>query len=392
MKVGKVSETILKRSIFKQIHTKRDEVLLGAGVGEDCAAMKLAPGEIFVISTDPITGTVKDIGTLAIQITANDLASSGAEPVGVMLTVLLPEEIEEAEIKQMMGEVEAACARFHIQVMGGHTEVTRAVNQPIISVTGVGKVQEGQLVSTAGAKPGQDILVTKWIGVEGTSIIAKEKEEELRKRFPAAFVETAKGFDQYISVVEDSKIAVKHGVSAMHDVTEGGIYGALWEVAEASGVGLEIDLKAIPIRQETVEICECFVRGHGGPFLAGAHQSRQAGDTFQSPVELFRPGCDDKKITRKEKFAFQVPFTKIFSFPFAAGTEQFFVVRRDAIDFCFLYDLLLPTGRNLYDIPHRVTSIRNLFLGVLRHSAWQPGFIQEYYGSPRNAAKRRFRI
>ena len=258
MKVGKVSETILKRSIFKQIHTKRDEVLLGAGVGEDCAAMKLAPGEIFVISTDPITGTVKDIGTLAIQITANDLASSGAEPVGVMLTVLLPEEIEEADIKQMMGEVEEACARFHIQVMGGHTEVTRAVNQPIISVTGVGKVQEGHLVSTAGAKPGQDILVTKWIGVEGTSIIAKEKEEELRKRFPAAFVETAKGFDRYISVVEDSKSAVKHGVSAMHDVTEGGIYGALWEVAEASGVGLEIDLKAIPIRQETVEICECF--------------------------------------------------------------------------------------------------------------------------------------
>ena len=94
--------------------------------------------------------------------------------------------------------------QFHIQVMGGHTEVTRAVNQPIISVTGVGKVQEGHLVSTAGAKPGQDILVTKWIGVEGTSIIAKEKEEELRKRFPAAFVETAKGFDRYISVVADS--------------------------------------------------------------------------------------------------------------------------------------------------------------------------------------------
>lgn len=258
MKVGKVSETILKRSIFKQIRTKRDEVLLGAGVGEDCAAMKLEPGEIFVISTDPITGTVKDVGLLAIQITANDLASSGAEPVGVMLTVLLPESIEEADIRQMMGQVEEACARFHIQVMGGHTEVTRAVTQPVISVTGVGKAREEKLVSTAGAKPGQDILVTKWIGVEGTSIIAKEKEEELRKRFPAAFVETAKGFDQYLSVLPESRIAVEHGVSAMHDVTEGGIYGALWEVAEASGTGLEIDLKAIPIRQETVEICEYF--------------------------------------------------------------------------------------------------------------------------------------
>lgn len=258
MKVGKISETVLKRSIFKQIHTRREEVLLGAGVGEDCAAVKLAPDEVFVISTDPITGTVKDTGMLAIQITANDLASSGAEPVGVMLTVLLPEEIEEKDIREMMGQVEEACSTFHIQVMGGHTEVTRAVNQPVISVTGVGKVREDRLVSTAGAKPGQDILVTKWIGIEGTSIIAKEKESELLARFSESFVDTAKGFDQYLSVVPESRIAVEHGVSAMHDVTEGGIYGALWEVAEASGVGLEADLKAIPIRQETVEICEYF--------------------------------------------------------------------------------------------------------------------------------------
>ncbi len=352
MKVGKVSETILKRSIFKQIHTKREEVILGAGVGEDCAAVKLKPGEVFVLSTDPITGTVKDVGMLAIQITVNDLASragvgedcaavklkpgevfvlstdpitgtvkdvgmlaiqitvndlasSGAEPVGVLLTVLLPEETEESDIREMMGQVEEACARFRIQVMGGHTEVTKSVNQPVISVTGVGKVQEdslvstsgakpGQdilvtkwigvegtsiiakekkeellkrfpesfvetaLVSTSGAKPGQDILVTKWIGVEGTSIIAKEKKEELLKRFPESFVETAAGFDQYLSVLPESRIAAEHGVSAMHDVTEGGIYGALWEVAEASGIGLEIDLKAIPVRQETIEICEYF--------------------------------------------------------------------------------------------------------------------------------------
>lgn len=258
MKVGKVSETILKRSIFKQIHTKRDEVLLGAGVGEDCAAVKLEPGEVFVISTDPITGTVKDVGTLAIQVTVNDLASSGAEPIGVMLTALLPESVTEEDIRKMMGEVEEACAKVRIQVMGGHTEITRAVTQPVISITGVGKAREGCLISTAGAKAGQDILVTKWIGIEGTSIIAKEKEEELRKRFSSSFVETAKGFDQYLSVLPEASIAVGFGISAMHDVTEGGIYGALWELAEASRVGLEIDLKAIPVRQETVEICEHF--------------------------------------------------------------------------------------------------------------------------------------
>ena len=258
MKIGKVSETILKRSIFKQIRTKRDEVLLGAGVGEDCAAMKLEPGEVFVISTDPITGTVKDVGTLAIQVTVNDLASSGAEPVGVMLTVLLPEEITEEDIREMMGQVEEACAKSGIQVMGGHTEVTRAVNQPVISVTGVGKAGENRLISTAGARAGQDILVTKWIGIEGTSIIAKEREEELLTRFSRSFVETAKGFDQHLSVLPEARLAAEFGISAMHDVTEGGIYGALWELAEASGIGLEIDLKSIPIRQETVEVCEYF--------------------------------------------------------------------------------------------------------------------------------------
>ena len=212
MKIGKVPENVLKRSVFKQIHTKRPEVVLGAGVGEDCAAVKLAEDETLVMSTDPITGTAQDIGTLAIQITANDLASAGAEPVGVLLTVLLPPEIEEPDLREMTG----------------------------------------------GAKPGMDILVTKWIGIEGTSIIAKEKEKDLLTRFSAPFIENAKKLDVYLSVLSEAAVAVRSGVSAMHDVTEGGIFGALWEMAEASGVGLEIDLKKIPVRQETIEICEFF--------------------------------------------------------------------------------------------------------------------------------------
>ena len=123
---------------------------------------------------------------------------------------------------------------------------------------GVGKVKDGCLISTGGARPGMDILVTKWIGIEGTSIIAKEKETELKTKFSVPFVEKAKALDAYISVQSEAAVAVKSGVSAMHDVTEGGIFGALWEMAEASGVGLEIDLKKIPIRQETIEVCEFF--------------------------------------------------------------------------------------------------------------------------------------
>ena len=258
MKIGKIPENVLKRSVLKQLHTKRQEVVLGAGVGEDCAAVKLAADEMFVLSTDPITGTVEDIGKLAIQITLNDLASAGAAPIGILLTILLPEDTTEAGLKEIMAQVEEACQAADVQVMGGHTEVTAAVNQAIITVCGVGKVKDGKVISTAGARAGMDILVTKWIGIEGTSIIAKEQEERLRERFSVPFIESAKGLDCFLSVLPEAEIAVRCGVCAMHDVTEGGIFGALWEMAEASGVGLEIDVKKIPIRQETVEVCEFF--------------------------------------------------------------------------------------------------------------------------------------
>ena len=246
MKVGKVPEAVLKRSVLKQIRTNRPEVLLGASVGEDCAAVALQEDEMFVLSTDPITGTVKDIGNLAIQITLNDLASAGAEPIGVMLTFLLPEKLSEAKLRGMMEQAEAAAHAANVQIMGGHTEVTRVVNQPVISVVGVGKAKKGCLISTAGARPGMDVIVTKWVGLEGTSIIAKEKEEELLKRYPQALVDTAKGFDAYLSVLPEAAVAVESGVSAMH------------EMPESAGVGLEIDLTKIPIRQETVEVCEFF--------------------------------------------------------------------------------------------------------------------------------------
>ena len=258
MKIGKVPENVLKRSVMKQLHYKRDEVILGPGIGEDCAALALAEDEILVMSTDPITGTAKDIGKLAIQITANDLVSTGAEPIGVMLTILLPDGTREIALKRIMEQMECACREAKMQILGGHTEVTAVVNQPVVNVAGVAKAKKGSLISTAGARAGMDIVVSKWVGIEGTMIFAKEKEAELKEHFPADFVDTAIGFDRYLSVVPEAAVATQSSVAAMHDVTEGGLFGALWEMAEASGVGLEIDLKKIPIRQETVEICEYF--------------------------------------------------------------------------------------------------------------------------------------
>lgn len=257
MEIGKVPENVLKRSVLKKLSVKRPEVLVHAGVGEDCAV--LAPTkDSFVLSTDPITGAAKEIGKLAFHVTANDIASSGAELVGILLTIILPPESSEDELKQIMEDVTELATTYDVEILGGHTEVSAVVNQSLVSVTGVGKIAKDKLVTTNGLKPGQDLVVTKWIGLEGTSIIASEFEKELQGRLPASIVEESKKFASLLSVVKDSHVAMQIGVSAMHDVTEGGIFGALWEMAEASGVGLEVDLKKIPIRQETIEVCELF--------------------------------------------------------------------------------------------------------------------------------------
>ncbi|MHB8128608.1 MAG: AIR synthase family protein [Mobilitalea sp.] len=258
MNLGKVSETVLKRSVLNQIEHRREEVLVGPAVGEDCSVLAIAEDEVLVISTDPITGTVQDIGTLAVHITANDIASNGADIIGIMLTILLPEGTAESELKMMMKDIEAVCAKLCIEVIGGHTEVTKAVRQPIVTVTGVGKMKRNEMIKTAGAKPGQEIVMTKWAGLEGTAIIATAKEAELKTKYSLSFIEGAKKMIEYISVVPDALVARAVGVTSMHDVTEGGIFGALWEIGAASKVGLEVDIKKVLLKQETVEICEFY--------------------------------------------------------------------------------------------------------------------------------------
>lgn len=258
MEIGKLPESVLKRSVFRQLHTRRPEVVQGAAVGEDCAALALSEDELFVVSTDPITAASKDAGKLAIRITLNDLATTAAEPVAVLVTALLTPETTEEEIRLMMQQMEAECEASGVQIIGGHTEVTDIVNQPLLSITGIGKVKKEQYLMTGGSRPGDDIIATKWIGLEGTSIIAKEKTDELRARLPEDMIRTGQAFDQYLSILPEARVAAANEAHAMHDITEGGIFGALWELAESAGIGLDIDLKKIPIRQETVEICEVF--------------------------------------------------------------------------------------------------------------------------------------
>lgn len=294
MKIGKISESALKRSVLRQIHTRRDEIVSGAGLGEDCAIFALADGEKMVScvqesavaasadarifmqdkrrdlsgnenirkSDDEQQSLAQETDRYTVRMghlirrCANNLAACGAEPVAIQIILLLPESVEEPYIKQLMTDAEATCKVLNIQIAGGQTRVTPTVNMPYATVTGYGKVSENAYRSAIAVAPGQDIVISKWIGLEGTAFLAKQNRQKLLERYPAYFVDEAAGFDRFLSIIPEAATAAKSGVCAMHDASEGGIFSTLWELAEGAGVGLTIDLKKLPLRQETVEVCE----------------------------------------------------------------------------------------------------------------------------------------
>lgn len=257
MRPGKISENVLKRSVLKKIKTHREEVVSGAGIGKDCAILAFGE-EQTVLSVTPVTAPVTELSSYAIPMVLNNIAVAGAHPVGVMLSILLPEETEETELRQIMEQAEEVCYAWNVEIMGGHTEVTSVVAKPVMTVTGVGRKEAARAGFPQGIKANQDIVVSKWIGLEGTARLAKEHKEELCSKYPVRMIEEAAGYDKYLSVIPEAATAMKSGVCGMHDVSRGGIFGALWEMASGAGVGLEVDLKKLPIKQETVEICEFF--------------------------------------------------------------------------------------------------------------------------------------
>lgn len=258
MKTGKLSENVMKRSVLKQIRTKRNEVVNGAGIGENCAILSLPEQSLSAVSSVAVTWNIENAPKHALHRAVNGLAASGAEPVAAMVTMLLPTELEEAQLKRWMAQLEAESATIPMQIADVHVSVTEAVSTPLITLTAVGALRKEEAASVRTIRAGQDIVVSKWIGLEGTSALAREKEAELLTKYPIRFIEEAKEFDQFLSIVPEAATAIKSGVCAMHSVSEGGIFGALWEMAEGAGVGLEIDLKRIPVRQETIEVCEFF--------------------------------------------------------------------------------------------------------------------------------------
>ncbi len=256
MRTGKISESVLRRSVLHKIDLHRAEVINGADIGTDCAVVSFGDGYETVLATTPVTAPMEDISAYAVPMALNNIAAGGAEPVGIMLSVLLPERAEESELKHMMEQAQKLCREAGVQILGGHTEVVPDIARPVVTATGVGR--RASDCAMRGVGPEQDIVASKWIGLEGTVRLAREHRRKLCERYPAYMIEEAAAYDRYLSVIPEAATAVKSGVCGMHDVSRGGIFAALWELAERAGVGLSVDLKKIPVKQETIEICEFF--------------------------------------------------------------------------------------------------------------------------------------
>ncbi len=271
--VGKLRAQTLK-SFFDRHPVKDERVVVGPRVGEDAAVIDL--GERYLVATsDPITFAADDVAWYALQVNANDVAVRGARPRWFLATVLLPPgRTTDESVTALLDSLAAACAELDVALVGGHTEITHGLDRPIVAGTMLGEVARDKLVTTSGARPGDAVVLTKGVPLEGAAIIAREREAELLARGVRSSVITrAREFLRApgLSVLPEAELACELAeVHAMHDATEGGIATALWELAEAAGVGLRIDRERIVTLPEGAELCRAFGLDPLGTIASGA--------------------------------------------------------------------------------------------------------------------------
>ncbi|KXB05786.1 hypothetical protein AKJ52_03060 [candidate division MSBL1 archaeon SCGC-AAA382C18] len=255
--VGKVNPYELAELIFPQIKS-RDEILVEPGIGQDGSVIELEKG-VLVLSSDPITGALKNPGWLSVKVNANDVAAMGASPKWYLINLFLPKGSKRSDLKKIVEGVQKGCEEMDISLVGGHTEVTPGLERTLVSGAMIGTAPKNRWVSASDAQAGDKIIITKTAAIEGTYILALDREEVLKKELDESLIQKAQNFRQKISIVTEAITATKSGeVHAMHDVTEGGLLGGLHELADASGKGFSINSNDIPVAEETQEICEYF--------------------------------------------------------------------------------------------------------------------------------------
>lgn len=254
MKEGKISNTILDRSVFKLLNKKRDSLLCERpAVGRDYAAVVFGSED-----QEELVVTATACGVNAVYNVANNIVLSGAVPGVVQCGIVMPAASREIALKRVMQRLNDDARELGVEISGGHTEVSGTVSEPVITVTGIGMCKAGERLVSGKAAEGDDIIATKWIGIGGAQQIIDLKRDEITARFNASLVEKAYGSRNYLSVMPEAQIGLEMGASAMHDASAGGIFAALWDLAECSQLGLSVDFRQIPVCQEIIEICEMY--------------------------------------------------------------------------------------------------------------------------------------
>ena len=255
---GKLPINILKEVVFKNLGVIREEVVLGPTAGFDGAVIDVGDKSL-IVSMDPITGAMERIGWLAVNINANDIATFGVEPAFFLSCILLPENANRKIVETISAQIDKAAKKLGMAIVGGHCEITPGLTNPIVVGCAIGLTEKGNYVTAGGAKLRDELILTKSAGIEGTAILAADREEQLKKVLNPTMLQNAKKFYDNMSVVKDALTAFKTGgVTAMHDPTEGGVSGGIHEMADASNLGVKILKEKILVQHETAGICKFF--------------------------------------------------------------------------------------------------------------------------------------
>ncbi len=258
LRSGKVDFQILNKFLSSLPQDK--SVKIGPGIGIDAAVIKINE-EYVAVKTDPITFTSASLGWYVVNINANDIVCVGAKPCWFLVNLLLPPGEKRNFLENFFKQLLNACQELQISLVGGHTEVTSAVNRPIVVGQMIGKIQKDKVICNTDAQVGDVILLTKGLAIEGTHVIYQEKQKELESKISSEFLKRMENFlkNPGISVVKEAIIATNNAnIHCMHDPTEGGLIAGLWEIAVASGVEISVDWKSIPIFEETKILCQIY--------------------------------------------------------------------------------------------------------------------------------------
>lgn len=288
LNTGKLPPALLKK-LLRNSGAKDSRVVLGPRLGEDAAVVRVGR-QLLVLKTDPVTYASDMIGWYAVNVNANDVATRGADPAWFQAVVLLPPGSEEALAESIFKQISKATKELGVAVTGGHTEVTPGISSPIVVGDMHGTLDGRRPVLTSGARAGDAIVLTKGAGIEGTAAIAREKRKDLLRVFDKSFVDRAAKylFDPGLSILREARLARRFEVSAMHDPTEGGVSMGVYELAEASGRSVELEVDKILVRVETDKICSRYRLNPLGLLGSGALLATLAPDDAAEYVKAVR--------------------------------------------------------------------------------------------------------